>query len=176
VKTLFLLRHAKSDYPSGVRDFDRPLNARGRNAAEAMGKELRQLGLAADHILASPAARVTETLVLLADGYGGRMPVEYDEDLYLASPEQLLARIRGADDAHRSLLIVGHNPGLQQLALMLGAAGQSRDRIREKYPTGALAEIALPVEHWSDVGEDQGDVARFIRPRDLKGGSEADED
>ena len=104
------------------------------------------------------------------------MPVEYVEDLYLASPELLLARISGADDSHRSLLIVGHNPGLQQLALTLGGAGPLHDRIRDKYPTGALAEIVLPVERWSEVGEDQGEVARFIRPRDLKGGSEADED
>lgn len=175
MKTLFLLRHAKSDYPAGVRDFDRPLNPRGRAAALAMGRELRRLGLAADCIFASSAARVVETLALLADGYGGRMPVDYREELYLASPETLLALIRGMDDAEPRLLIVGHNPGLQQLALKLSATGPEHDAIAAKYPTGTLIEIALPAGRWSGVGM-PGRIVRVLRPRDLKGGSEADED
>ena len=175
MKTLFLLRHAKSDYPPGTRDFDRPLNPRGRAAALRMGEELRRLGLAADHILASPAARVMETLALVSDGYGGRMPVDYREELYLAAPETLLALIAATDDEHAGLLIVGHNPGLRQLALQLGAAGPGCEAILEKYPTGALTEIALPMNRWSDV-EEPGRIVRFLRPRDLKGGSEADED
>lgn len=175
MKTLFLLRHAKSGYPSGVRDFDRPLDARGRMAAEAMGRELRRLSLAADHIIASPAARVMETLALITDGYGARMPVDYREELYLASPETLRGFVTRADDVHDRLLIVGHNPGLQQLALRLGAAGPAHDSILAKYPTGALTEIALPVDHWSEAAM-PGRIVRFLRPRDLKGGSEADED
>jgi phosphohistidine phosphatase len=175
VKTLFLLRHAKSDYPPGVRDFDRPLNPRGRAAAARMGEELRRLGLAADHILASPAARVTETLALVSDGYGGRMPVDFREELYLATPETLLALVAATDDEHDGLLVVGHNPGLQQLALQLGSTGPCHDAIRAKYPTGGLTEIALPVERWSEI-EEPGPIVRFLRPRDLEGGSEADED
>lgn len=175
MKTLFLLRHAKSDYPPGARDFDRPLNPRGRAAAVKMGEELRRLGLAADHILASPAARVMETLALVSDGYGGRMPVDYREDLYLAAPEALLGFIAATDDEHRRLLIVGHNPGLRQLALQLGIAGSAHDAILAKYPTGALTEIALPIARWADIDE-PGEILRFLRPRDLKGGSEADED
>jgi phosphohistidine phosphatase len=175
MKTLFLLRHAKSDYPAGVRDFDRPLNARGLAAAHRMGEELRRLGLAADHILASPAARVTETLALMSDGYGGRMPVDYREELYLASPETLRGVIAQMDDADGRLLIVGHNPGLQRLALQLGGAGPQHDAIAGKYPTGALTEIALPIERWAEAG-DPGPIVRFLRPRDLKGGSPADED
>lgn len=175
MKTLFLLRHAKSDWPAGTRDFDRPLNPRGRAAALTMGEELRRLGLAADYILASPAARIVETLHLIADGYGARMPIDYREDIYLASPEALLRLIRTTGEAHDSLLIVGHNPGLQLLALQLGAEGAARDSIAVKYPTGALAEIALPAARWADV-EEPGRITRFLRPRDLKGGSEADED
>lgn len=175
MKTLFLLRHAKSDYPPGVRDLERPLNARGRAAAVKMGEELRRLGLAADHILASTAARVVETLSLVSDGYGGRMPVDYREALYLASPETILSLIAQSDDADQRLLLVGHNPGVQQLALQLGVAGAARDSITAKYPTGALTEIALPIDRWADI-EDPGSIVRFIRPRDLKGGSIADED
>ena len=175
MKTLFLLRHAKSDYPSGVRDFDRPLNARGRAAALRMGEELRRLGLAADHILASPAARVMETLALISDGYGGRMPVDCREELYLAAPEILLGLITRTNDTDARLLVAGHNPGLQQLALQLGGVSPGHDVIARKYPTGALTEIALPVERWSDV-EAPGRIVRFLRPRDLEGGSEADED
>lgn len=175
MKTLFLLRHAKSDWPAGVRDFDRPLNARGQAAALAMGQELRRLGLAADHILASPAARVVETLAMVADGYGGRMAVSFHEDLYLAPAETLLAFIRETDAKNSALLVVGHNPGMQQLALQLGAAGPEHDAIVFKYPTGALAQIELPVESWSSL-EEPGRIVRFLRPRDLKGGSEADED
>lgn len=175
MKTLFLLRHAKSDWPAGARDFDRPLNARGKAAALAMGEELRRLGLAADHILASPAARVEETLAMVADGYGGRMAVNFHEDLYLAAPETLLGFIRETEDRHERLLVVGHNPGLQRLALQLDAAGPAHDMIAAKYPTGALTEIELPVERWAET-EEPGRILRFLRPRDLKGGSEADED
>ena len=79
MKTLFLLRHAKSDWAGpALSDFERPLNARGRKAARAMGREFRRLGLAAERILASPAARVVETLERVAEGYGGRMPVEHE--------------------------------------------------------------------------------------------------
>jgi len=166
VKSLFLLRHAKAELGAD-RDVDRALNPLGRRAALAMGEELRRLGLAADHILASPAIRVAETLALLADGYGGRMPIDYREDLYLASPETLLAHIQAVDDEHESLLIVGHNPGLQHLALILAAEGELRARIIVKYPTGALTEIELPVERWCDVDEGRGRIARFLRPRDL---------
>lgn len=168
MKTLTLLRHAKSgwDDPS-LTDFQRPLNARGREAARAMGREMRALGLAFDRVLASPAARVTETLRDLAETYGPLAPA-YDERVYLAAPGTLLGLLRDTDDAHERLLIVGHNPGLERLALLLSRAGPLRDEIAAKYPTGALAEIAFPVGHWRDVAEGTGTLTRFIRPRDLQ--------
>jgi len=167
MKTLTLLRHAKSgwDDPS-LSDFARPLTARGRNAARAMGREMRALGLAWDHIVASPAARVTETILGLAESYGPVAPV-YDECVYLASLETLLEIVRATDDAHATLLIVGHNPGMERLALLLSRGGPLHDEIALKYPTGALTEIALPIDHWRDAGESGGTIARFLRPRDL---------
>lgn len=168
MKTLTLLRHAKSgwDDPT-LSDFERPLNARGRGAARTMGRRLRALGLAWDRIVASPAARVTETIDGLVESYGPVAPV-YDEAVYLASLDTLLAIVRATDDSCDTLLVVGHNPGMERLALLLSRGGPLHDEIALKYPTGALAEIAFPVAHWRDVAESGGTLARFLRPRDLE--------
>lgn len=168
MKTLTLLRHAKSAWGDPSRsDFDRPLNDRGRKAARAMGREMRRLGLAYDLILASPAARVIETLNELAQGYGGAVATVQDERIYLASPNTLLALIRATDDETGNLLVCGHNPGLALLALRLGRAGGLHDLIAAKYPTGALTEIGFDAKHWRDVAEGTGTFVRFVRPRDL---------
>jgi phosphohistidine phosphatase len=167
MKVLSLLRHAKSGWDDpALPDFDRPLNARGREAARAMGRAMRALGLGYDRILASPAARVTGTIDELAQSYGPIRPV-YDERLYLAPPETLIEMVRATDDAHGRLLLVGHNPGMERLALLLSRGGPLHEAVALKYPTGALAEIALPVDHWRDVAESSGTLARFLRPRDL---------
>lgn len=168
MKILTLLRHAKSSWADpGQSDFERPLNARGRKAARSMGREMRRLGLGYDHILASPAARTMETLTELAQGYGGAIATDFEPLIYLATPGTLLEIVHDADDAWERLLLVGHNPGIEQLALALGQSGPLRDRLAAKYPTGALAEIVLPSAHWRDVAEGSGTLARFIRPRDL---------
>jgi phosphohistidine phosphatase len=170
MKTLTLLRHAKSEWDDpSLSDFERPLNARGRGAARAMGREMRALGLAWDRIVASPAARVTETIDGLVESYGPLAPV-YDEAIYLASLDTLLDIVRATDDAHATLLLVGHNPGMERLALLLSRGGPLHDEVALKYPTGALAEIALSVDHWHDVAESGGTLARFLRPRDLGAG------
>jgi phosphohistidine phosphatase len=167
MKTLTLLRHAKSGWDdASLTDFERPLNARGRDAARAMGGEMRRLGLGFDCVLASPAARVKETIAGLAESHGPLAP-RYDERIYLAAPELLLGLVRAAADSCATLLVVGHNPGLERLALLLSQAGPLRDEIAAKYPTGALAEIAFPVDHWRDVAEGAGTLRRFIRPREL---------
>jgi phosphohistidine phosphatase len=167
MKTLTLLRHAKSDWADPAQaDFDRPLNARGREAARAMGREMRALGLAFDHVLASPAARVGETLDGLAESYDALAP-RFEPDIYLATTDVLLALVRAAPDAAASLLLVGHNPGMERLALLLSRGGALHDQVALKYPTGALAELAFEVDHWADVAESGGTVRRFLRPRDL---------
>ncbi|MDQ8756870.1 histidine phosphatase family protein [Sphingosinicella sp. LHD-64] len=170
MKTLTLLRHAKSswDDPS-MRDFDRPLNRRGRAAARTMGREMRALGLDFDAVVASPAMRVMETVEGLSEGYGNRLHPDYDRRIYLASVETLLEIVRGTDDAHARLLLLGHNPGFELLALALVIAdgAEARGKLAEKYPTGALAEIELPVAQWRDAGPGTGTLSRFIRPRDL---------
>jgi len=136
-------------------------------AARRMGREMRRLGLAYDLILASPAARVTETLNELAQGYGGAVATVQDERIYLAAPDTLLALVRAADDGCASLLLAGHNPGLQLLALALGRAGGLHDLVAVKYPTGALAELSFGAAPWADVAPGAGELVRFLRPRDL---------
>jgi phosphohistidine phosphatase len=167
MKILTLLRHAKSGWDDPVsRDFDRPLNPRGRRAAGVVGAEMKAQGLAFDLVLASPARRVVETLEEIAAAFGPLRP-HSDERLYLASTATLLEIVRATPDSVDRLLLVGHNPGVEELALRLSRRGGLRGEVEVKYPTGTLAEIALPVERWTDVGEGDGELVRFVRPRDL---------
>lgn len=170
MKILTLLRHAKSGWDDPVsRDFDRPLNKRGRKAARVVGRAMRDEGLAFDAIIASPAVRVIETLRDVGDGYGHALEPTQDPELYLASPAVLLERIHHVDDRVERLLVVGHNPGLEQLALQLtgGEENGLRQEVEVKYPTATLAEIRFDVDRWADVAAAGGTLTRFIRPRDL---------
>ncbi|MEP9402455.1 histidine phosphatase family protein [Sphingomonas sp. VNH70] len=168
MKTLTLLRHAKSSWDDSVaRDFDRPLNAKGARAATAMGRHLRQERLAFDHLVASPAVRVAETLDHFARGYGTLPPVRQDRGLYLASAATLLDAVRALPaDAGRALL-VGHNPGLEDLVLLLSAESNPlRGAVEEKFPTAAVAVLELDGD-WADAADGCGHLVRFVRPRDL---------
>ena len=168
MKTLTLLRHAKSGWNDLIaRDFDRPLNGRGRRAARTVGREMRAQGLAFDAVLASPAVRVVETIADIVSGYGAAIEPVYEPRIYLASAAALLDLIHEADEAASRLLIIGHNPGLENLALLLTREGGRRGDLQDKYPTATLAEIALPADHWPEVSEGSGTLTRFIRPRDL---------
>lgn len=170
MKRLILLRHAKSGWDDPIsRDFDRPLNKRGRKAARTVGREMKAQGLEWDRAIASPAVRVVETLADVADGYGSPIEPDWDKRIYLATLETLLDLLHGVDDETDTLLLVGHNPGLETLALHLTREdGEGlRREVQTKYPTGTVAEIAIPVDHWSDVAEGLGRIAKFIRPRDL---------
>jgi phosphohistidine phosphatase len=170
MKTLTLLRHAKSDWhSSAASDFERPLNARGRKAARIVGRELKAQGLAFDSVVASPAARVVETIEGLAEGYGQALRPRFDERLYLGSAATLLNLIREADDGTEHLLLVGHNPGFENLAMLLTREDGNglRGELAKKYPTATVAEIALSIEHWRDLAPEAGELSRFIRPRDL---------
>jgi phosphohistidine phosphatase len=166
MKSLTLLRHAESGWDDdAVRDFDRPLNPRGRWEARAVAAEMRAQGLTFDLVLASPARRATETIEEAA-GYEAIAP-EYDERLYLASAATLVDIVRHTPDGVDRLLLVGHNPGMEELTLRLARRDRLRGAGEIKYPTGTAAEIELPVDHWAEVEEGSGRIVRFIRPRDL---------
>lgn len=162
---LSFLRHAKSSWDdAGVRDFDRPLNDRGRKAAERVGHELRQRGIRFDHVLASPAARVRETLDRLAQGYGALPQAGFDDRLYAASERTLLDMVKALPGAVHAPLLVGHNPGLHQLLLTLIGGDE---RVAHKFPTAAFATIDLPAVEWNEVVPGKGQLQALILPRAL---------
>ncbi|MGZ8282803.1 MAG: SixA phosphatase family protein [Allosphingosinicella sp.] len=170
MKTLTLLRHAKSSWNAPApSDFERPLNKRGRRAARTIGRELRAQDLKFDAVLASPAVRVVQTLEEFGEGYGDAIVPRLDDRIYLASAATLLKLVQDADDAAGRLLVVGHNPGLESLALLLTReqGDGPRQELAAKYPTATVAEIEFDVDQWRDVGADSGRLTRFIRPRDL---------
>ncbi len=170
-KKLTILRHAKSGWDDPVaRDFDRPLNKRGEKAARLMGRWMRDNGLSFDHVIASPAVRVIETLDRVAGGYGQRIEATWERRVYLASSATLMDVLRELGDTPVSVLMVGHNPGLEDLVLDLvpgDTGGALRASVYEKYPTAAIAEIELGIASWSEIERGTGVLTRFIRPRDL---------
>lgn len=172
MKTLTLLRHAKSGWDDGVqRDFDRPLNAKGRRAAQVVGRHLKREGLHFDHIIASPAVRVQQTLEEVTSGYGDALQPAWDRRIYLASAATLLDLVRDLDDAHGTVLLVGHNPGLEDLVLLLVPdAEPMRGAVEEKYPTASMAELSFSIERWREAAKGGAALTRFVRPRDLDPG------
>lgn len=170
MKILHLLRHAKSsrDDPS-LADHERPLAVRGRRDAPRIGAAMAADGVRPDRVLVSSARRTRETWDLVAP-FAPSGAVAVDEGLYLCGVNALLARVRALPEDVGTVLIVGHNPDLEDLALHL--ADRANDpavlaRLADKFPTGAWAELRLPVDRWAAVGRGCGTLARFLRPRDL---------
>jgi phosphohistidine phosphatase len=165
VKTLGLLRHAKSDWSDAdKRDFDRGLNARGRRGAALMGKHIREHGPRWDRLIASPAERVRRTLDSAALG----APVEWDERLYLASTDTIFDLLREAEGA--AVLLAGHNPGLGDMILELVSPAHENaafDAAKVKFPTAAYAVLELAIDDWADIRPECATLVHFKRPHDL---------
>jgi len=164
VKRLTVLRHAKSSWDDPkLDDFDRPLNDRGWKAARRMGRELSTRGMEFDFVLASPAERVRQTLDGLREKFELRAEIRFERSVYMASEATLLELIRTLPETVKRPLLVGHNPGLQNL--VFGLTGD--DRVAGKFPTAALAGIELAIQRWTDVARRSGTLADLIFPRDL---------
>ena len=171
MKTLLLLRHAKSAW-SDVRlaDHDRPLNRRGERAARAMADHVAAAVTRPDLVLCSTALRTRQTLAPLVDRLGTPTPpILLEKSLYLASQASLLAQLRAVTDAASTVLLVGHNDGIGDLAAALAGSGspEALALLHEKYPTGTLAVLAVPGETWSGLAPGAARLVEFTRPRDL---------
>lgn len=167
MKTVVLLRHAKSSWrDSSLMDHDRPLKGRGRRAAAAMGEFLGRQGVDIDLVLCSSAKRATQTLDLL---FGEPPETEITRDLYMAGPDELMARLRGLREPLATVLLIAHNPGIQMFAGLLAGSGAGPDlaRMERKYPTCALAVLTFDLASWPDIGPGGGVLGSFTVPKDL---------
>lgn len=172
MKTLTLLRHAKSGWDDPVaRDFDRPLNEKGMRAAIVMGRKFREMEMGVDRLVASPAVRVMQTLDGFFEGYGATIEPIWDRRIYLASSSTLLDIVRETHADVANLMLVGHNPGLEDLILDLVADDGSsplRDIVETKLPTASLARMSWRGEDWSALDARSGmTLDTLVRPRDL---------
>ena len=165
MKRLFLLRHAKSSWDDPrLDDHDRPLAPRGLRASAVMAEHLRQERIAPTLVLCSPARRTRETLerVMPLD----RAEVRIEDELYRASSEDLLQRLREVPDEVDSVMLIGHQPAIQQLALQLAAEGSELERLKAKFPTAALATLDFPGE-WSGLGRGSAELVAYVKPKQL---------
>jgi len=162
MKTLYLLRHAKSSWKdSDLQDFDRPLNGRGEDAAPLVGRYIREQKLKVDLILSSPATRARQTAALVKESAKLAADLLYDERIYEAEAARLLEVVTQAAESADALMLVGHNPGLEQLLMLL--TGEAR-----QMPTAALACVALDVEKWGKVRAEAGRLEWLVRPKGLE--------
>ena len=169
------MRHAKSSWDDpALDDFDRPLGPRGRKAARRMGGYIEREGLAPDLVLCSAARRAHETWRLAREEIGGEIRSSVTRSLYLASPDRLLRAIRRTPDEAGRLLVIAHNPGIQELAVRLDAdADGGRESgpsagMRAKFPTAALAVLSVDARSWSETAGGRARLVRFVCPRRVR--------
>lgn len=166
MRRLMLLRHTKSAWPDGVDDHDRPLAKRGLQAGPVMGNHMAREGLLPDLAIVSTALRTRQSWELVQPGLGEPV-LKFDARIYEAPTGAILDVIRETAGDIMTLLLVGHNPGLQELAVALisKANGNDLTRLQEKYPTGGLAVIDFDVADWTRLNAGAGKLERFVTPR-----------
>lgn len=166
MRRLYLLRHAKSswDDPS-MADEDRPLAPRGRRAAEVIALHLRQNGIAPELVMCSPSRRTRQTLELIAAALGDA-DAQLEPQVYGASATALLDVLHEVRDHVESVMLIGHNPGIQDLALTLARASSEVARVRKKFPTAALATLELDAS-WRELGPESAELVAYVKPKEL---------
>jgi phosphohistidine phosphatase len=169
MRTLILFRHAKSSWTnSGLGDFDRPLAERGEKAAPRMAAYIAEQGLVPDLVLCSAARRTRDTLDLSLPSWTPEPRIDLVKALYLAEAPTLLALVHDTPEEIRRLMIIGHNPGLQNFALaLIGRDTPEARPMAEKFPTAGVAVIRLDVADWPAVRPGRGHLASFMTPRQI---------
>ena len=162
MKTLFILRHAKSSWDNPrLADFDRPLNDRGLSAAPLMGRVLIKKGYRPELIISSPAERAKMTAALFKAASGLDSPLEFDDRIYEASPQKLQKVVSKVEGDEGSVMVVGHNPGMEGFVRLLTSKN-------EPMPTASIAVIELKIDSWSEIAPSSGRLIEIIRPREVE--------
>ena len=171
MKRLYLLRHAKAvPADPALEDHDRALAVRGMHDAGAMARYLRKNGFVPELILSSSSARTRQTTELLLREFSARS--DYRASLYLAEAGKILALVQSAPQSVAGVMVVGHNPGLEDLANLLAREPVRRkervrrDVLEEKFPTAALAVLDFDIDKWREIRPGEGALVDFIRPKD----------
>lgn len=167
MRTIYLLRHAKAESASGTdHDIDRKLAPAGREACGVIGSYMKEKKYKPDFVLCSAASRTHETFELTMEAAGMSPPYQMDKKLYTTTVEQIIGRLHLLSDDIESVMVVGHNPVMHQLALTLASPAESdmRSMLEMKYPTGALTVLHFTVDFWSDISHWKGELADYMMP------------
>jgi phosphohistidine phosphatase len=168
VHTVYLLRHAKSDWSDQtLPDHARPLAPRGRRDAKRIANHLRRHEIEPTLVLCSSAERTRRTLDLVRPALGAA-PAQIEDELYAAASLQLLERLRALPEQSASVLVIGHNPGLQELALVLATPSRTRGLLEAKFPTAALATLSVPHATWAQLAAGDAELTGFVIPKQLR--------
>ncbi len=174
MKRLYLLRHAKSSWDDpALADYDRPLAPRGRHAARVMAEHLRRNGISPALVVCSPSRRTRQTLKRIASGLPESADFQIKSELYAASAADLLEVLHEVPDEVGSVMLIGHNPGIQDLALSLARGGPEVAPVRSKFPTAALATLELRGS-WRELAAGTAELISFVKPKDLSSGAMAE--
>lgn len=168
MRTLYVLRHAKSSWDDEtLRDHDRPLAPRGMRAAPLIADHMRAEAIVPDVVLCSTARRTRETLELLGDAIPVDCDVRFEAELYGATADAIIARLRALPDTAQRAMVIGHNPELQRLVWLLARSGPMLSQLSRKFPTAALATLDAEIDGWPGLARDSARLSAFVRPRDL---------
>lgn len=151
-----------------MRDEERPLAPRGKQASCAMGEYMRRAGMMPDHVLCSPSQRTRQTWEYWQEGWSNKVRVDYIDRLYLATPKEIFNQLRKLPEEAQSVMVIGHNPGMHQFSLMLvdNSDATARNEMELSFPTAALASFQCS-ESWRNLGPGQGKLKAFLQPKKL---------
>jgi phosphohistidine phosphatase len=168
VRTIILLRHGKSSWSDPtLADLDRPLAQRGERASRRIAKYIQRKKIRPSLVLCSPSLRTRQTLEAIESSLGKRPSVELEPQLYAASEGELLQRLQALPESVDSVMLIGHNPGLHELARALASRGVDLPQLDEKFPTGALATLVVDSENWAAVRPGDAELVDYVVPRHL---------